>query len=140
STIKKQTGYGFFFQKELIRLAKPVTIHVVNEELSEVLITLFKDQPLDFSIKSKTILVSKKLIPANSYRPLIDISQIDLMSQRRVAISGTVTDDKGETLPGVSIRLKGSSIGSTTDPNGRYIIDIPNQEGVLVFTYIGYIT
>ena len=60
STIKKQTGYGFFFQKELINLAKPVTINVVNEELSEVLNTVFKDQPLEFSIQNKTIVVSKK--------------------------------------------------------------------------------
>jgi hypothetical protein len=53
SSIKKQTGYGFFFQKELISLAKPVTINAVNEDLSEVLVALFKDQPLEFSIKNK---------------------------------------------------------------------------------------
>ncbi len=139
STIKKQTGYGFFFQKELINLARPVTINVVDEDLSEVLSTIFKDQPLEFSIKNKTILVSKRIFtPA-----LIDVSLSNIqpfIAEKDIVIRGQITDSKGETLPGVSIKIKGSNIGATTDVDGRFTLNVPNTSSVLVLTYIGYVT
>ncbi|MDO8992945.1 MAG: carboxypeptidase-like regulatory domain-containing protein, partial [Daejeonella sp.] len=139
SSIKKQTGYGFFFQKELISLAKPVTINAVNEDLSEVLISLFKDQPLEFSIKNKTILVLKRtvsvMVPESN---LINIS--DLLEEKDIVVKGQITDAQGETLPGVSIKLKGTAIGATTDLDGRFTINVPDNNSVLVFTYIGYQT
>lgn len=139
STIKKQTGYGFFFQKELISLAKPVTIDVVEEDLSNVLQAIFKDQPLEFSIKSKTILVSKKIFAAsdlNTSTPLISLAELD----KDIVVRGQITDTRGETLPGVSIKLKGTSVGATTDIEGKFTISVPDNNSVLVFTYIGYQT
>ncbi|WP_305661004.1 SusC/RagA family TonB-linked outer membrane protein [Daejeonella sp.] len=139
STIKKQTGYGFFFQKELISLAKPVTINAVDEDLSDVLATLFKDQPLEFSIKNKTILVLKRtasvMIPESN---LINIS--DLLEVKDIVVKGQITDAQGVTLPGVSIKLKGTTVGATTDIDGRFTINVPDNNSVLVFTYIGYQT
>lgn len=55
-------------------------------------------------------------------------------------IKGQITDAKGESLPGVSIKVKGTAIGATTDMNGRYSINVPDGSTTLVFTYIGYIT
>lgn len=139
STIKKQTDYGFFFQKELISLARPVTINVVDEDLSKVLAAVFKDQPLEFSIRSKTILVSKKTLALNApgSSPLrVEITNID----KDIVVRGQVTDAQGETLPGVSIKLKGTSVGATTDIDGRFVISVTDNNSVLVFTYIGYQT
>ncbi|SEN62265.1 TonB-linked outer membrane protein, SusC/RagA family [Mucilaginibacter gossypiicola] len=54
-------------------------------------------------------------------------------------ISGKVTDEKGETLPGVSVSLKGTSTGVVTDINGKFSLNVPNaSSGTLVFSYIGY--
>lgn len=139
STIKKQTGYGFFVRKELINLAKPVTINVVNEELSDVLNSVFKDQPLEFSIQNKTILVSKRKVIAQ----IEDITLNDLESsdlQKDIILKGQISDTQGETLPGVSIKVKGTNVGATTDIDGRFTISVPNSSSVLVFTYIGYVT
>jgi TonB-linked SusC/RagA family outer membrane protein len=58
-----------------------------------------------------------------------------------VKISGKVTDEKGETLPGVSVTLKGTSTGVVTDINGKFSLNVPDaSSGTLVFTYIGYVT
>lgn len=139
SSIKKQTGYGFFFQKELISLAKPVTINVVNEDLSEVLIALFKNQPLEFSIQNKTILVLKKTVPIMIPESnLVNISE--LLEVKDIVVKGQVSDASGETLPGVSIKLKGTNIGATTDVDGRFTINVSDKNSILVFTYIGYVT
>jgi TonB-linked SusC/RagA family outer membrane protein len=54
-------------------------------------------------------------------------------------ISGKVTDEKGEILPGVSVTLKGTTTGVLTDVNGKFTLNVPNaSSGTLVFTYIGY--
>ena len=65
----------------------------------------------------------------------VSASEKDLLG-----ISGRVTDEEGETLVGASILLKGTSIGTTTNVSGNYTFDVPNGEGTLVFSYIGYIT
>ncbi|HEY0109602.1 MAG TPA: carboxypeptidase-like regulatory domain-containing protein, partial [Fibrella sp.] len=55
-----------------------------------------------------------------------------------VLISGTVTDDKGEGLPGVNVVIKGSSKGSTTDAQGQFSINVPGPNTVLVASFVGY--
>jgi TonB-linked SusC/RagA family outer membrane protein len=55
-------------------------------------------------------------------------------------ISGRVTSDANETLPGVSIVLKGTTTGTTTDANGNYTLPLPSANGVLVFSFIGFQT
>jgi len=57
-----------------------------------------------------------------------------------VNINGRVTNETGETLVGVNIILKGTTVGTTTDVSGNYTFDVPNLTGTLVFSYIGYAT
>lgn len=57
-----------------------------------------------------------------------------------VAISGLVTAENGEALPGVSILLKGTSTGTVTDAQGKYQLSIPDGNGTLIFSFIGYVT
>ena len=56
------------------------------------------------------------------------------------AVTGKVTDTKGETLPGVSIKLKGTSIGTTSGTDGRYTINVSGNNSILVVTYIGFVS
>lgn len=59
-------------------------------------------------------------------------------SLKRVNITGTIKDSKGVPLPGVSVKVKGSTTATTTDLNGVYRINVPEGEVTLVFTFIGY--
>ncbi len=53
------------------------------------------------------------------------------------SITGTVTDaDDGTPIPGVSVSLKGSTIGTITSTNGKYQLDVPNGSGTLIFSFI----
>lgn len=54
-------------------------------------------------------------------------------------VSGVVTDEEGQALPGASILVKGSTNGTVTDANGKYTLSIPDGNVTLVFSYIGYI-
>lgn len=55
-----------------------------------------------------------------------------------VAIKGKVVNEKGESLPGVSIAVKGTGTGTTTGADGTFSMDIPSAHTVLVFSYLGY--
>ncbi len=67
------------------------------------------------------------------------ISQ-SILAQNRITITGTVTDEKNETLPSVTIRVKGATTGTLTDLSGNFSIAVPNENTVLVFSYVGYST
>ncbi|MBC7922894.1 MAG: TonB-dependent receptor, partial [Ferruginibacter sp.] len=64
----------------------------------------------------------------------------DLVGSRPLAINikGKVTDDGGQPLPGVSVVLKGSTTGTATGSDGTYALTVPNGNGTLVFSFIGY--
>jgi len=55
-------------------------------------------------------------------------------------VKGIVRDESGTGLPGINVVLKGSTTGTTTDPQGAYTITVPDGNGTLVFSYIGYVT
>ena len=55
-------------------------------------------------------------------------------------VSGKVTDEKGEALPGVTVLVKGTTIGTATNSNGEYAIASPQETGTLVFSFVGYLT
>lgn len=59
--------------------------------------------------------------------------------QTSFSVKGTVASENGEGLPGASVILKGTSTGTTTDVEGKYSLNVPDANGTLVFTYIGYV-
>ena len=63
-----------------------------------------------------------------------------LQAQAPVKVIGTLTDAKGETLIGVSVRQKGTTNGVLTDANGKFALTLPNEQATIVFSYIGYVT
>lgn len=131
--MRRQTGFLFFYDSKELRSSRPVTILVQNAGLEETLELCFKDQPLTYAIINKTVVVRKKQeektsLPSPSPMPPTEVT-------------GTVTNSKGEPLTGVTIYIKGTSKGGTTDENGHFKIMVPNDEkGILEFSFVGYET
>ncbi len=67
-----------------------------------------------------------------------DVSSLEAHTKQGIAIAGTVTDETGETMPGVNILVKGSLTGTITDIDGKYTITVPDANATLVFSFIGY--
>lgn len=59
---------------------------------------------------------------------------------QQITVSGTVVDDQGNALPGVSVMIKGTTMGQVTNIDGRYSIAVSNEEAVLIFSFVGYTT
>ena len=63
-----------------------------------------------------------------------------VLNAQGIRVSGTVSDEGGELLPGVSVIVRGSTIGTTTDVNGEFAITVPSDTSVLQFSFIGFQT
>src|SRR5688500_8692684 len=60
---------------------------------------------------------------------------------RAIPVSGVISDARtSEALPGVSVQVKGTTIGATTDAEGRFKIDVPDNKSVLLISFTGYVT
>ncbi|HYG38052.1 MAG TPA: TonB-dependent receptor [Cytophagales bacterium] len=70
------------------------------------------------------------------------LKSMDFMAElvlfQATVISGTVKDDEGEPLPGVSVVIKGTTLGTVTDIEGKYSLNVTDDNSVLVFSFIGY--
>ena len=130
--IGNQSGYQFFYKDRLIRQAENVSIHVTNATIEEALDQCLKSQPLSYSILDKIIVVKAKpnlpvAIQVSAILPPVPLN----------IITGTVKDEKGNPLAGVSVVLKGTNKGTSTDVNGRFSIDA-NIGEELEFSFVGY--
>jgi hypothetical protein len=55
-----------------------------------------------------------------------------------ITIRGKVLDEENNPIPGVAVKLKGSSLAVATDATGSYVISVPDETAILVFSFIGY--
>lgn len=88
------------------------------------------------SLRLICFLVLSSGLPGISYATNRERSEVTA----RVNITGTVKDSKGEPLPGVSVKIKGTNTGASTDVNGVFRINLPTGNETLVFTYVGFTT
>jgi TonB-linked SusC/RagA family outer membrane protein len=133
--IQKQSGYDFLYSYELLQQSGKVTINVHGVSLDQALAECFKNKPLTYTIVEKTVVVKPK-DPTNNLNDAENAVLIKPIPP--VVIKGRVTDDKGKSLDGVSVQLKGTSIGTSTNANGEFEINIPdNSSMVLVFSFVG---
>src|SRR5690606_32222697 len=128
-----QSGYNFIYTDNLLRMAKPVQINVNEADFEEVLKQIFNDQPLTYTIHKNTVTVREKKM-FFSYN--VEDEEVEMAD---IVVTGKITDAKGESLPGVSVRVKGTNIGTSADLDGRYSLSV-DENAILVFTYIGYVT
>lgn len=65
-------------------------------------------------------------------------ANIPVISQQGIVVSGVVKDELGESMPGVTIMIKGTNNGAATDAAGQFHLTVPDQKSILVFMFIGY--
>lgn len=126
--IKKQTGYNYLYQDDAVSGTLKIDVNVTDATIQETLDKCFKDEPLTYQIFAKTIVVKARDLPAMTTAVALQ------------KVQGTVTDDKGQPLPGVTVKVKGTAVGVITDVNGKYTLDNVDGNGTLVFSFIGYNT
>lgn len=144
STIEKAASVKFSYSPQVIQSHRKLSYQVQNATLGDVLKTLLPGLRLTYTIVGNQIILRQmsssepEAIQAVSSPPDLQ-SGLDKSADQTV--SGKVTDEKGAGLPGVSVVLKGTQKGATTDGEGSYSLVVPtSQNAVLVFSFVGYIS
>src|SRR5690606_32430584 len=92
-----------------------------------------KNQPLTYERVGRTIVVKKR-----ERHMFADHSPSSVVEAPFIVITGRVLDNNGVPLANVSVVLKGGTTGVSTDANGAFSINVPDEKAVLVFSYVGY--
>jgi TonB-linked SusC/RagA family outer membrane protein len=130
--IRKQTDYDFLYNNQTLRDAKPITVHANDLDIKKVLELCFEGQPFSYTIRNKTV-----LIVAKPGKAPLQATEANAFQK----VSGVVKDSEtGELLVGVTVGVQGSAIGTNTNAQGAFSLDVPGSNSVLVFSYIGYET
>lgn len=125
--IKKQTGYDFVYDEALIKQVGPLHLDIQNKSLDETLQQILNVHQLSYSITDKIVTIKRK-----ESKTFLTAEQ----NQQEIVI-GTVKDEKGLPLAGVTIIVEGQNRGTQTDSNGVYRIDVRTGER-LIFRLLGY--
>lgn len=134
-TIKSQSDYQFLYTNKIITLAKPVSIDVKDASVEQVLNLYFKSQPLTYTIIEKTIIIKVKKIELK-----VDDKEKEEAAAPPIDVKGKVLNEKQEPLAGVSVKLKGTTIGTYSGNDGAFQIQVPDEKAVLEISYVGYTT
>lgn len=129
--IEKESEYVFFYYADVFDDSKKTSIRVIDLPVDEILNKLFDGTSVSYEIKDRQILLKKKeTAPASKAQ----------QTKGKRLIQGLVKDETGETIIGAAIKVKGTTIGTTTDMDGLYNLSVPSENSVLIVSYIGYVT
>jgi len=127
--IKKQTGYVFFYDSKDVN-NRSINVHLKDASLNEALNECLKNQSLTYKIVNKAIILQQ--IDYTTVGKTTDVAAA------AIKITGQIFDSNNATLPGVTIRVKGSKATTVSDDNGKFSIVVPDNNAVLVFSYVGF--
>ncbi|MCG6190665.1 TonB-dependent receptor [Maribellus maritimus] len=131
--IENQSEFFFLYNTQQIDVTKKVDIDATDKTIEDVLETMLKETDIHYLIKDRQIVLYN-----GDVNSLINaIGKSEIIGQQQNSVTGTVTDDLGQPLPGVTVRVKGTSLGTVTDADGYYTISNVKPEDILAFSFVG---
>ena len=126
SAIERQTRYLFGIDDE-VNTDLPVTVHAENEPLKKVLDEMFRGTDIVYTVEGTNILLTRRPAAPQS---------------RAVSVTGRVVDASGQPIIGASVIVRGTTVGVSTDTEGRFVLEVPSPAAsqTLEVSYLGYET
>ena len=121
--LSRQVKCDFLYNHSMVKQKGNITVNVRDQELNAVLDELLPRLGMEYILDENVIIIREKMT---------------VPQHREIAIRGTVKDEKGTTLPGVTVAIKGTSLGTATDDKGEFVLRLPERKEItLVFSYVG---
>ncbi len=133
SQIEEEVDVKFVYSSTVIQPDRRVSVRAEKRKLSEVLAQVLEPLDISYRVIGGQIMLTRLEAEASSFMPGVKVEAV-----AEQIVSGTVTDEGGGALPGVSILVKGTQRGTTTNVEGSYSVVVPDNNAVLVFSYVGY--
>ncbi|MEN8249101.1 MAG: TonB-dependent receptor [Bacteroidota bacterium] len=126
--IEENSNFRFFYLREQVDVEKVISINSNENTVEEILTAIFKDEGINYKVlENDLILISPEKI---GFSNLLDVAQ-------QKSVTGKVTDETGQPLPGVTVKVKGTTRGTVTDVDGNYSMSNVPDDATLVFSFIG---
>lgn len=126
--ITRQTGYQVICDGTLLKEAPNINAEFRSASIQKILNTFFTGQKVEWTVKENIVIVKR------------GVRKLPMAVTVPARITGKVLDEKGDPLPGVSVRVKGMPAATSTTADGSFKLDAPDRNATLVFTFIGYTT
>lgn len=138
-TIEDQSDFLFLYQEGQVDLNRHISIRAEGKQLQEILDEVFKGTGNIYIVSDRQIVIGKA--PRKALEAQLAAIQKDLKTtieqpQQR-EITGKVSDQSGQPLPGATIVVKGTSQGTVTDADGNYSLSNVPPDATLVFSFVG---
>jgi len=124
-TIENQTDFYFLYQDDVFKTGQLVSIQATNESLESILKQFEEQAFVNAEITEHQIILKKRV-----YENVV-------LVQPQKTITGTVTDKNGDPIPYVSVVVKGTTIGTVTNVDGKFSLEIPDDAQTLQFSFVG---
>ncbi|MDY4043755.1 MAG: TonB-dependent receptor plug domain-containing protein, partial [Marinifilaceae bacterium] len=121
--IHQQTGLRFIYNTNQLEGMPAITVHADKQSVKEVLENIFLNTPFTFSFEQNVVMVKMK--------------QTD-EEKKSLTVKGFVYDEKKQPMPGVTVQVVGTSVGTATTEKGWFAITLPLLKGKLRFSFVGY--
>lgn len=125
SYVEENSEFVFLYKNEDLNVDKKVDVNLKNATINEILDKVLKGENVAYDVYDRQIIIRKPNDP------------IVFSSQQVKEITGIVTDSGGQPLPGVSVVVKGTTLGTVTNTDGNFQLSIPSDAQILVFSFIG---
>ena len=122
--IEKQTDYLFIYNEREVSLKRKVSISTQDGTVASLLLDALHGTEFSYTMEGKHIILTKK--QAEVQNPV----------QNRRRVTGQVKEYSGEVIVGCNVSVKGTTIGTITDINGKYSLEVPDN-ATLVFSFLG---
>ncbi|WP_280743634.1 MULTISPECIES: TonB-dependent receptor [unclassified Parabacteroides] len=130
--IEKATDFYFTYNPNEVNASRKVSLSVDNENVYVALGNIFNEDNVGYVIEGKHIALYK--VDKNGAKIVTERQAL----QQRKRVTGTVIDEQGEPLIGVSVVIKGTNTGTVTNIDGQFEINVSDNE-TLEFSYVGYV-
>lgn len=124
--VKRQTGMSFMYSNDDVRHLQKRDFKMTDADVATIMEACLKDTGLTFEVVDEVVIVKPAVQVMNS------------APQKKMVLNGTVKDNRGDVMPGVTVRIKGTTLGVATDVDGKWSLEIPEMNDVvLVFSFVG---
>ncbi|MBL7816476.1 MAG: TonB-dependent receptor [Saprospiraceae bacterium] len=138
SQIEKELNVRFSYSTRAIGANRKINLSFTDKPLAKVLEDIFKEMGVQYELVGARQIILAKTTPSVSETKPLDLKENKPIIA--VPISGTVLDEKGQSIIGASVVLKGTNKGTVTDADGKFSfnIDEKDKNGIIVISFVGF--
>ncbi|MBC5632550.1 TonB-dependent receptor [Parabacteroides hominis] len=126
--VEKETGYMFVYNKKDIDANKTVSLQKGTNTVVDCLNRIFEGSGVSYVFEDDYIVLTKR----------VQAQDNAVAQQSGKVIQGVITDETGLSVIGANVFVKGTTIGTVTDVDGKFSVEVPSDDAILVISYIGY--